>query len=178
MGLLDKILGFMKKPAPDNNLLKEAEIRDIHFVEDSPAYQANKKIEEAAQAEQAEILNKSFYRPYARDNQDAYTDPSTDTYRTMDGQGEDVDIDTGRGTIRADRKAAESHNGREDVGEVRDDLSARDDAQFSNAGGDGLRDNSVGYGRENIANGYPNPYENQGNQGNGFDPGANGGMGQ
>lgn len=184
MGFLDKILGFMKKPGLDNNLLKEAEMRDIHFVENSPSYQANKKIEEAGQTEQAEILNRSFYRPYARDNQDAYTDPSTDTYRAMDGQGEDVDIDTGRGSMREDRKAAASHNGREDVGERSDLLSEMEDKEGFNEQGSGLRDNSVGFGRESGSAGYPSPYEGQGNSGNagnqggGFDPGANGGMGQ
>lgn len=182
MGLLDKIFEFIKKPAPDNNLLKEAKLRDIHFVEDSPAYQANKKIEEAAAGVQAEILNKSFYRPYSRDNQDAYTDPGTDTYRTMDGQGEDTDIDTGRGTMLKDEKAAASRNGREDPEEESDLLSEMEDKEGFNEQGNGLRDASVGFGRESGSAGYPNPYEGQhdsgNNQGGGFDPGANGGMGQ
>lgn len=178
MGLLDKILGFVKKPEPDNNLLKEAQLRDIQFIEDSPSYKANKKIEEAAQTEQSEILRKTWNRPYSQDGQDAFTEPETDVHRIRDGLGEDVSVDSGRGPMENDERSAASRNGREDVGEVRDDLSARDDAQFSNAAGDGLRDNSVGYGREKVADGYPNPYENQGNQGNGFDPGANNGMGQ
>jgi hypothetical protein len=177
MGFLDKILGLMKKSAPDNSLLKEAQMRDIQFI-NSPSYQANEKMEGAANEVQKEILNKNFNRPYSQDGQDAFTTPDTDTFRIRDGMGQDVSFDSGREPMENDERSAASRNGREDVGEMRDDLAEREDAQFFNLGGNGLRDHSVGYGRENIANGYPNPLENQGNQGNGFDPNSNGGMGQ
>ena len=69
--------------------------------------------------------------------------------------------------MRADRKAAASHNGREDVGEVSDLLSEMEDKEGFNEQGNGLRDNSVGFGRESSDAGYPNPYEDPGNSGNG-----------
>lgn len=56
-------------------------------------------------------------------------------------------------------EAARSVNGMPDVGETSDLLSEMDDKENFNIQGDGLRDNSAGYGRESGTAGYPNPFD-------------------
>jgi hypothetical protein len=169
MSFLTKIFGLFSKPASNEKIEKEAMQRGIQFV-DSPSFKMNEGIRAAQDAQQGEVFNKSFFRPYSQDGEDAYTTPDTDTFRIRDGLGEDISVDSGRKPMEEDIRSAPSHNGREDVRETRDDLSDREDRQGFNLMGNGLRDSSVGYGREDTSLGYSNPFDHQMPQGNGNDP--------